>query len=691
MHEVVQRNNEISFLVHSQHGEIAVSYRDSEPITEDLRTWLGKKFRIEGNAKHFVSTDIERSKSILMCSDRSQIQLKDKDTVTKSLDYQSTKLKMKTFGVVEWVEADKSLVIEGKRVKTSLARCFRPGDRVEIIRSLASEQGSSLLHAKIAGQGPLPPVKVLDIPTAAKTIPNLHSTSIVGVVSEWNRTPLNWTCVVRAGNDQINAFFPVSATRDSERPFEKFPNGSLVRLRGVLDRTTPDSSSSLFQLRVGRIEDAELLRDVASMKANHLLSALAIISSIVAGLLLWIVSLRQQVWTRTLALKTAQEEQLRVGKLNAVARLAGGIAHDFNNLLTAVSANLSLAEIEADDPGKLRNRVAVASSAVERAGKLTKYLLDFSRQTSLNLQPNSVSEVIEQAAELMRHTLKPNINFSCTVDDNLHFCLVDGLRLEQVLLNLCFNARDALHDKPGVISIRATNGMHRQIGECVRISVEDNGVGMSLDVQSNIFEPFFTTKPVGFGTGLGLSTALGIIEQHHGKIDCHSELGKGTRFDVYLPKVKVGKRPIARVEESSNVKLFNREAVPLKILLVDDESFLRDSNSQLLSALGHDVAEAENGQIAIDHLRRNSNYDLVLLDLTMPVMSGNEAMKLIKAEFPRIRVIICSGYASKRHALDSAVDSVKPDGFLEKPFTMASLAKILNECSGSTNEAKRAA
>jgi signal transduction histidine kinase/ActR/RegA family two-component response regulator len=688
VHEIAHRKNEINLFVHTQNGRIAISYRFHEPITEDLRTWLGQKFRIEGNAKQVASPDIGKLQSILMCSDRSQIQLIDNHS--ECIDSQSRELKARTFGVVEWVEMDKNLLIEGRRVKTDLSRCFRAGDRVEISRSLTSEQGSPFLHAKISGQGPLPPVKVLDIRTAAKIVPDLHSTSITGIVSEWNRMPLHWTCVVRANNEQIKAVFLASSFADSERPFEKLPSGSLIRLRGVMDRNLPDSSPSLFQLRVGRIEDAVLLRDVASLKSDKLLFALAIISSLVAALLLWIVSLKQQVRSRTRALKLAQEEQFRVEKLNAVARLAGGIAHDFNNLLTAVSANLCLAEIEAHDPNKLRNRVAVASSAVERAARLTRYLLDFSRQTPLDLQPTSVGEVIEQAAELMRHTLSPAVQFSCIVDENLHYCLADGLRLEQVLLNLCFNARDALRNNSGSIAIRATNDFHRQLGKCVRITVEDNGVGMSLDVQSNIYEPFFTTKAVGSGTGLGLSTALGIVEQHKGKIDCHSVLGNGTRFDIYLP-ITFCDRPLVRIENKRPSVARIQGMRPLQILLVDDEPFLRDSNSQLLSALNHVVAQAENGKIAIDLLRRNPVFDLVLLDLTMPVMSGSEALKLIKAEFPHVRVVICSGYASESHALDSGSNSVKPDGFLEKPFTMEALAKILNDCSSSSNSIRRAA
>ncbi len=175
---------------------------------------------------------------------------------------------------------------------------------------------------------------------------------------------------------------------------------------------------------------------------------------------------------------------------------------------------------------------------------------------------------------------------------------------------------------------------------------------------------------------------LGIIEQHHGKIVAIRIMGLGTRFDVNLPKVAVGKRPIARVEESSNVKLFNREAIPLKFLLVDDESFLRDSNSQLLSALGHDVAISRMGKLRSTYCDAIRTMILSYWIWTMPVMSGNEAIKLIKAEFSKRSSYQCSGYASETSCLRFRCDSVKPDGFLEKPFTMASLAKILDECAG---------
>jgi signal transduction histidine kinase/CheY-like chemotaxis protein len=689
--EIAKKTNEIALWVDAPDGGISISYRSRSPIDEDTMKWLGKSVCIEGNLKLSVIPTTLVRHSALLCTDRSQIKLKADESGADAKNLHADENSSKLFGVVEYVEPNQSIVIAGKRVKTKLTHCLRAGDRLEVVNQQAFEKDSPRKFFKIGENTSLSAVKVLDIPTAARQIPDLQVTSIKGIVSNWSPTSSHWICTVTDGEAQIKAFLPLVAAPNSERLIERIPAGSLVRFRGVVERPTNVDSDEVFHLKVGRIEDAVLIRDKANLRADKLLFALMMISGIVASCLLWIVSLGQQVRSRTRALQIAQEEQFHIEKMNSVAQLAGGIAHDFNNLLTAISANLCLAELEAQNPAKLRKRVAIANSAVERAGTLTKYLLDFARQSPLNLQTIHVSDVVAQAAELMRCTLSPSIQFDCSVEENLRYCRADSIRLEQVLLNLCFNARDALRDNTGSIAIRAMNEWHRSLGKCVRISVEDSGVGIPLDVQSNIFEPFFTTKAIGCGTGLGLSTSLGIVEQHKGKIECRSVVGQGTRFDIFIPACDAHERPIPRIEFPKLADITNLRTYPLRILLVDDEPLLRESNCQLLSALGHDVVQAENGQVALIHLRRDQAFDLVLLDLTMPVMSGREALVMIKTEFPDLRVVICSGYAAESHALDSSHDSVKPDGFLEKPFSIIELNRILNDCSQFSKTSQRAA
>ena len=244
--------------------------------------------------------------------------------------------------------------------------------------------------------------------------------------------------------------------------------------------------------------------------------------------------------------RKALEEQLRQSqKMEAVGRLAGGVAHDFNNLLTGVTGNLTLAlqATPADDPR--REFLLAAERAAWRAADLTRQLLGFSRQTKPHMEPIDLNRCVREAVELLRRTLDPSIEIAARYADDLWPVEADAGQINQVLMNLCLNARDAMPDggrlELETANVRSTRRRRearpdRRPGEFVRLRVRDNGHGIPPDVLPRIFEPFFTTKEVGKGTGLGLAVVFGIVQQHRGWIECTSAVGQGTCFDVYLPR-----------------------------------------------------------------------------------------------------------------------------------------------------------
>jgi len=288
--------------------------------------------------------------------------------------------------------------------------------------------------------------------------------------------------------------------------------------------------------------------------------------------------------------------------------------------------------------------------------------------------PNPTAHVFSRLFQ--RYTLDSTINFDVQTQKDLFPCRADAMQLEQVLINLCLNARDALTNAYGSIWINTCNTTHPNLGDRVLVSVEDNGIGMSQETQEKIFEPFFTTKEVGSGTGLGLSMAIGVIEQLGGKIECRSKLGLGTRFEVFLPRCKNAMQ-LPSIQ-SNGVTSTLTEFQPLSILLVDDDATLRECGNLLLSALGHHVPCAENGVEALKILASDASIHTVLLDLTMPIMSGTEALAIIRTDFPKVRVVICSGYSVEAATLTTNI-LLQPDGILAKPYQVSDLQRVLTQ------------
>jgi two-component system cell cycle sensor histidine kinase/response regulator CckA len=373
-----------------------------------------------------------------------------------------------------------------------------------------------------------------------------------------------------------------------------------------------------------------------------------------------------------------EEQFLQSQKVQAIGQLAGGVAHDFNNILTAIigHAELMLQRVPATDP--LHSHADEIQKAAHRAAGLTRQLLAFSRKQVLQPRVIDLNAAISEMNKMLQRLLGENIKLVTQTQPNLYRVKADPSQMEQVLLNLAVNARDAM-PKGGNLTIRTENvGLGPRsdtgAGDYVLVSVSDTGVGMTREVQARIFEPFFTTKELGKGTGLGLATCHGIIKQSGGHIGVFSEVGKGTTFKVLLPRVNEPLDPVATKAPDAPRSPANGHE---RVLLVEDEPMLRELAVTLLKTLGYEVLTAENGVQALEVVKglRNTPLDLLITDVVMPEMGGRELAEKLCTLCPNTRVLFCSGYTE-----DSVIAGAEAAGrFLQKPYTMATLGQKARE------------
>ncbi|MGA8540739.1 MAG: ATP-binding protein, partial [Terriglobales bacterium] len=376
------------------------------------------------------------------------------------------------------------------------------------------------------------------------------------------------------------------------------------------------------------------------------------------------------------------EEQLRQAqKMDAVGRLAGGVAHDFNNLLMVINGYTEVLLDQLEAGGEMHHKVQSIQQAAERAATLTRQLLAFSRKQLLELKVIDVNNVIADMERLLRPLIGEHIELITRLSPDAGHTRADAGQLEQVIMNLVVNAKDAmpaggkLTVQSADVTIRQNLSEHHfiQPGRYAVISVSDTGHGMDTETQSRIFEPFFTTKEKGKGTGLGLSTVYGIVKQSNGYVFAQSELGAGTTFHVYLPRVE------EFAEEQSPVKTQPNETGGCEtVLLVEDEESVRELVRITLSSRGYKVLEAENGesglQIAEDY---KEPIDILITDVVMPGIGGRDLAKKLLALRPTVSVLYLSGYTE-----DAVIDQGAPSpavAFLQKPFTLQNLAKKVRE------------
>ncbi|MDE3155423.1 MAG: PAS domain S-box protein [Acidobacteriota bacterium] len=380
------------------------------------------------------------------------------------------------------------------------------------------------------------------------------------------------------------------------------------------------------------------------------------------------------------------EDQLaQARKMEAVGRLAGGIAHDFNNLLTAIAGNVELLreERKAAPPAGAEELDAIAEAA-RSAADLTRQLLAFSRKQLLRPQIIDLNDVVLRAGRLLKRLLGEDIELVTSLDVPLAPVHADPGQMEQVVLNLCVNARDAMPEG-GTLTIESRNVdldaayavRHEEVtpGPHVMLAVRDTGVGMTPDVQAHLFEPFFTTKETGKGTGLGLATVFGIVAQSGGTIWVYSEPGRGTTFKVYLPVAARPATVAAAAETSATRATLNGTET---ILLVEDHEAVRQLARAALSSHGYRVIEATRGDEAVALATGlTAPPDLILTDVVMPGLGGREVAERLRETCPRTPVLFMSGYTAGAVAPGSQL----PDdvAFLEKPFTPRQLLGKVRE------------
>jgi two-component system cell cycle sensor histidine kinase/response regulator CckA len=383
--------------------------------------------------------------------------------------------------------------------------------------------------------------------------------------------------------------------------------------------------------------------------------------------------------------KRLEAQYRQAQKMEAVGQLAGGVAHDFNNLLTVIISysQMLLADIAEDSSS--RADVHEIKRAAERAALLTKQLLAFSRQQVLRPQILDLNLVIGELEQMLRRLLREDIGIVLTLDPALGAVAADPGQIEQIVMNLVVNARDAMPNG-GRLSIETANmtfespyplhetGAQLEAGAYVVIAVTDSGTGMSPQVQARIFEPFFTTKRVHEGTGLGLSTVYGIVKQSGGYIAVYSEVGHGTTFKIYLPRVDSPADSRSLDDGASMRAPKGGETV----LIVEDDSALRTVACRALQQCGYEVIVASDGAEALEQCSRHEGgLELVVTDMVMPEMSGVELAESIALRYPEIKVLLMSGYTRDETARRGIAS--ERYAFLEKPFTPAKLAAKVRE------------
>lgn len=380
------------------------------------------------------------------------------------------------------------------------------------------------------------------------------------------------------------------------------------------------------------------------------------------------------------------EHQLRLSqRMEAVGKLAGGVAHDFNNLLTVIlsSADVVLDELPHDHSG--RRKLELIRQAGSSAADLTRQLLAFSRQQMLKPQVLDLKEIVSRMKDLLIRLIGENVSLTISVEPSLGFICADPGQIEQVIVNLAINARDAM-PRGGCLSIKAQNAdlddsykqEHQQVipGQYVMFAVGDTGRGMDRKTQAQIFDPFFTTKEFGKGTGLGLATVYGIVKQSAGYIWVYSELGKGTNFKVYLPRIEEIAQP-AGPNETTQLTVRGCET----ILLAEDSESLREVAREYLQSVGYTVLEAASGSEALQKARDFSGtIHLLLTDVVMPEISGPELASQMASFRPGIKVIFTSGYTDDAIARQGVLDPSV--AFVQKPYRPKALAQKIREVLG---------
>jgi two-component system, cell cycle sensor histidine kinase and response regulator CckA len=388
--------------------------------------------------------------------------------------------------------------------------------------------------------------------------------------------------------------------------------------------------------------------------------------------------------------KNLQEQLIQAGKLDSIGRLAGGVAHDFNNLLTVILGHLYLVlEKVPAEQKDLRRSLEEVGKAANRASELTRQLLAFSRKQMLQMRQLDLNESIVGVGRMLQRLIGEDIEVSTVLNPAIRPLRADPTQIEQVIMNLAINARDAMPNG-GRLTIQ-TSGVtldesyavahpDSRPGTYVLLTVSDTGCGMDLETQKRVFEPFFTTKGIGKGTGLGLATVHGIVKQHGGYINFESKPGEGTTFRILLPALPKDEGPLPDAAKPDPLPRGSET-----ILVVEDEPGIRRLSCQLLTSQGYQVLEAKDAADAIRLAREGSSIDLLFTDVVMPQMSGRQVFDQIAVFRPGLKALYASGYTEDVIAHHGVLDPTIH--FLQKPYSCGALARKVREALTTNPEA----
>jgi PAS domain S-box-containing protein len=472
-----------------------------------------------------------------------------------------------------------------------------------------------------------------------------------------------------------------SAVRASQYAEEELIGQSFENLR-FFDSDSLVKMQVAFKLGIKGIESSPLEAQLITKEGKKLY--LDILSSPLRGNgeTAGVVAILRNITARKIAMEEKRHLEARLQqaqKMESIGTLAGGIAHDFNNVLMGIQGHVSMMLLHMDPAHPLQKHIKGIEESIENGASLTSQLLGFARGGKYEVEAADLNELIERTCDMFGRTRK-ELTIHTNYQRDIWSVEVDWGQIEQVLLNLFFNARQAM-PKGGDLYVETehdflddkyTKPYGVKSGKYVRITVMDTGVGMDEATRQRIFDPFFTTKEMSRGTGLGLASAYGIIQNHGGIIDVSSQKGKGTTFRIYLPASE--KAIVKKKKTLPDDILKGTETV----LLVDDEIKILDIGKEILEEMGYKVLTAQNGKEAVRIFKQNKDViDLVILDMIMPEMGGGEAYDSIREEKPQVKALLSSGYSIDGEA--SEILERGCDGFIQKPFKMKELSMKIRE------------
>ncbi|HLA69022.1 MAG TPA: PAS domain S-box protein [Bacteroidota bacterium] len=381
--------------------------------------------------------------------------------------------------------------------------------------------------------------------------------------------------------------------------------------------------------------------------------------------------------------KKLEAKILHAQRIDSIGNLAGGISHDFNNILTSILGSTAIMKRKMKKTEQWYRFADIIETAAKRGAALTRQLLTFARKGSIQFKPVVINDIVDETLHLFERSIDKTITVRKDLSDEIYLISGDDGQIQQAILNLLINARDAMPDGGSItitteridVDTKLTNAIGEQrSGEFVAVGIRDEGVGMDRTVQQRIFEPFFTTKDQGKGTGLGLSVVYGVVNSHNGFITVQSEPRKGSEFILCFPLLGEGagrqrggkKKPLARGKET--------------VLVIDDEEHVGEVIKGMLEYLGYDVTVVQSGQQALSVYEEGRRFVVIVLDMNMPEMGGQETFYRIKNIDPDVCVIVSTGYSNT--SIDGTPFKEAIDGFLQKPYQLEELSKTMREVLG---------